>query len=88
MKVIAGNLDGSELCIGDLPARLILTRIDLGANLKSFARCGCGYQVDDDLVAYQWLAAPVQGDEREHAMLDLVPLGSTWWKVAHPDGQI
>jgi len=31
-------------------------------------------QIDDHLIADQRLGAPVQGDEREQAMLDLVPL--------------
>lgn len=31
-------------------------------------------QLDDDLMSYQGLAAPVLGDERKEAMLDFVPL--------------
>ena len=52
MKVIAVNLDGGELCISYLDARLGFSRVDFSTNVESFAGCGCSDQVDDDLVAH------------------------------------
>ena len=31
-------------------------------------------EIDDGFIIHQWTAAPVQTDEREEAMFDLVPL--------------
>jgi hypothetical protein len=43
-------------------------------------------QFDDDLMADQRLAAPISGDERKQAVLDLVPLAGAGRQVAHGDG--
>src|SRR5689334_6634228 len=43
-------------------------------------------QVDDGLVGAQWTAAPVDGDEREQPVLDLVPLAGSRREVADADG--
>ena len=88
MEIIAGDLDGGELYISDLDALLVFSRIDFSTDFESFAGCGCSDQVDDDLVAHQGLTTPIQADERKQAMLNLIPLGSAWWKVAYPDGQV
>src|SRR5262245_36163017 len=46
-----------------------------------------GNQIDNHLVAYERLAAPVLADEGEQPMLDLVPLARPWWEVGHGDLQ-
>jgi len=46
---------------------------------------GCGDQLDDHLITDERLAAPVAGDEREQAMLDLVPLARARQQATHGD---
>jgi len=43
----------------------------------------CCYQLDDHLVTDQWATTPVHRDEREQAVLDLVPLARARREVAH-----
>jgi hypothetical protein len=74
MEVMAAEVDGLEFGVGDLDAGGIAVWIELAANLEAGIGCGGGDQFDDDLMADQRLAAPVSGDERKQAVLDLVPL--------------
>jgi hypothetical protein len=71
---MAGETDGFEFGVGDLDAGRVGVWIELAANLEAGLSCGGGDQFDDDLMADQRLAAPVSGDERKQAVLDLVPL--------------
>src|SRR5262249_36762346 len=42
-------------------------------------------QINDSLIADQRSSPPVLGDERKHAMLDLVPFAGTWRKMRDMD---
>ena len=86
MEVVAGEVDGAHLGVGHLDAGGIGVLIELAANREAGLGGRRGDQLDDDLVADEWFAAPIAGDEREQAMLDLVPLACTGRQVTHGDG--
>ena len=46
---------------------------------------GGGDQIDDDAIADERFGAPVAADEREQAVLDLIPLAGARGKVADRD---
>ena len=74
MKVVAGEIDGFDLVVRHFEAGGIGVWVEFAAHFEAGCRRCCGDQLDDDLMADERLAAPVAGDEREQAMLDLVPL--------------
>ena len=61
--------------------------VDGAGERETTARGRCGDELDDHLVGQQRLAAPVLGDEREHAMLDAVPLAGAGRVMGDADGQ-
>src|SRR5215471_3103308 len=86
MEVMADEIDGFDLCVGDLYAGWIGVLIELTVNLEAGLGCGGGDELDDCLIAYERLAAPVLSDERKQAMFDLVPFAGAGRQVAHGDG--
>ncbi len=58
----------------------------MAAKREAGGRGRCGDELDDHLVGEQRLAAPVPGDEREHAMLDAVPLAGVGRMMRNADG--
>ena len=86
MEVVAGEVDGIHFGVGHLDAGRIGVLIELATNLQTGLGRRCGDQLDDDLMADERFAAPVAGDEREQAMLDLVPLAGAGGQVTHRDG--
>jgi hypothetical protein len=83
---VAGEVEVAHFCIGHLDAGGIGVLIEFATNLQTCRRRRRGDQLDDDLMADERLAAPVSGNEREEAMLDLVPLAGAGWQVTHGDG--
>src|SRR5271165_5343511 len=77
MELFPSKLKFGHLLVGNSEALLIDISVDLAFYGQAGRRCGCGDEVNDDLVADQRLAAPVLADEREQAMLDLVPFTGT-----------
>jgi len=69
---VRGQVDGGELRDGDLDALGIFVLVELCAHLQAGVRGG-GDELDDRAIAAQRLAAPVDRDEREQPVLDLVP---------------
>ena len=47
-----------------------------------------GNKIDDGTVVRQGPTSPVGGDEREEAMLDLVPFAGAWRKMTRRDRQV
>jgi len=85
---MSDDVDGCEFVVGDLDASRVPCRIELAMDRQAcFRRRRCGDELNDHLMAYERLAAPVAGDEREHPMLDLVPLVCPWRQVATRDGE-
>ena len=86
MEVVGSEVEGIHFDVGHLDAGRIGVLIEFAPNLQTGVRRRRGDQLDDDLMADERLAAPVAGDEREQAMLDLVPLAGTGRQVTHGDG--
>ncbi len=80
---VGGEVDGGELLVGDFDAFGIFVLIQLGAHLEAGCSCRCCNQLDDRAVAAQGLAPPVDGDEREETMLDLVPFAGAGRQVTN-----
>ena len=68
--------------VEDLGAFGIFIFVELGAYFEAGIGCGRGNQLDDRAIASQRLAAPIDRDEREQAMLDLVPFAGAGWQLA------
>ena len=83
---MAGEVDGIHFDVGHLDTGRIGVLIELVTNLETGLCCRCGDQLDDDPMADERFAAPVAGDEREQAMLDLVPLAGAGRQVTYGDG--
>ena len=82
VEVVALNVDDIHLGIGDPDAGGIAVGVDLALHLEAGSGRGGGNQLDDGLVADERPAAPVLRDEREEAMLDLVPFAGARWEMA------
>ena len=52
----------------------VLSLVQARLHLQAALRFGGGDEIDDDLMTSERLSAPVHGDVRKQAMLDLVPL--------------
>src|SRR6266568_2442411 len=86
VEVVTGEVDGLHVGIGHLDAGRISVLIEFATNLQTGLRCRCCDELDDDLMADERFAAPVAGDEREEAMLDLVPFAGARRQMTHGDG--
>jgi hypothetical protein len=63
VEVVAVQVDGGQFLVGDFDALGIVALVELGVDAQPGVGRRCGDRVDDDLVADQWPAAPVLGDE-------------------------
>src|SRR6266480_6146962 len=79
------DVDGGHFLIRDYDGVRIAPGVELTVDGETGSSGGGRYQVDDDTVAYQWLGAPVLRDEREQAMLNLVPFAGAGRKVTDGD---
>ena len=79
------DIDGRHLGVGDGDALWIEIVVDLAADGEAGLGGGCGDQVDDDAIADEGFGAPVLTDEREQAVLDLVPLAGARRQVVDDD---
>ena len=85
MKVVTIQANGCEFIVGYLDAFWVRIGIQLRSHLQALlGRCCCD-QVDDDLMADQGLAPPVEADVREQSMFDFVPLAGPRREMADPD---
>ncbi len=69
MKIVAPDVDGGHFVIGDLNAFLIEIMIKIAGDREAVFSRGRADQLDDDLVADQWLAAPVLRDVGKETVL-------------------
>ena len=74
MEVMAVEIDASHFGIGNLETGGISVGIDLATDFEAGVGGSGGDQLNDDLMADEGPAAPVLCDQREQAVLDLVPL--------------
>jgi len=86
MERMRADANLRELLIGYLDTGLVRFGIDCGLYLKPLAGSCVTDQFNNSFDRNQWFAAPVQRDEREKAMFDLIPLAGARWKMT--DGQL
>ena len=87
MELFSPKLEFGHLLVGNLEALQIDIGVDLAFHGQAGRRCGCGDEVDDDLMADEWLATPVLADEREETVFYLVPLAGARREVTDGDFQ-
>ena len=68
------GLEGVHVAIGDCPAGRVVVVIELAPDPQAGPRRRRGGELDDDLVADEWLASPALADRGKEPVLDLVPL--------------
>ena len=85
MESIALDAYGGNFGVRHFSAYGVWILVDHGSNLQAALGGGCCDELDDDFVTDQRLPAPVLGNERKHAVLDLVPFARSWWKVTDGD---
>ena len=84
---MAGEGEGGDLGVGDFDAFGIFVFIQFGAHFEAGLGRRCCDELDDDLMADERFATPVSSDEREQAMLDLVPFAGAGRQVTYGDGK-
>ena len=87
MEFFSLKLKLRHLLVGNLEAPLVGICVDLAFYGQARRRCGGGDEVDDDLVANEWLATPVLADEGEKTVFDLVPFAGSRREVTDRDFQ-
>src|ERR1035437_208387 len=88
VEFVAHDVHGSEFVVGYFDAGRVGHGIELATDLETGSGGGCGDQLHDPLMADERLSPPVAGDEREEAMLDLVPLAGAGRQVTDGDRDI
>ena len=85
MKIGTGDVDGSHLLVGDSDALGVGVGVEFAVHGKARISGGGADQINDDTLADQRLGPPVHADEREQAVLDLVPLARAGRQVVNHD---
>src|SRR4029077_7740382 len=85
MELGGFDFDRGEFGGGDEDALRIARLIEFAANGKSRIGLGGADQIDDHTVADEGLGTPVDRDEGEHAVLDLIPLAGAGRQVVDFD---
>src|SRR3990172_7206167 len=83
VEAVTFQVDTLHLLVRDAPAGGVCSAIQTTDDLKALRGRRPSDQVDDRLVVAQRLAPPVRGDEREEAMLDLVPPAGARREMTH-----
>jgi len=83
VEAVGFQVDRLHLLVGDPPPRGVFSAAQTTDDLQALCgRCPRD-QVGDRLVVAQRFAPPSRGDEREEAMLDLVPLAGARQEMTH-----
>src|SRR5271156_5816292 len=85
MEVMAMEIEGVHLGVGNFDALRIGVDVEFAAYGQAGVGVGGSDQLDDGLVAEQRPAAPVLSDEREETMFDLVPFAGSGRQMADGD---
>src|SRR5689334_12844222 len=83
VEFIVRDVDRVHLLVGHLDAFRVQVGVDLAADLQAGVGRRGADELDDDLMADQWFATPVHGDEGEQAVLNPVPLAGAGRQVGH-----
>src|SRR5262245_28417512 len=82
MELVSFDLQRAKFLVGDLLAGRIAATVESRTYDETTSVGRVADQVDDRLVGSQRSAAPVDRDEGEEPVLDLVPLARTWRGLA------
>src|ERR1700752_1319570 len=85
---MAGQVEAIDFRVLDFDPLWIFVFVQLCTHLEPGFRRGRRDQLDDGAIAAQRLASPIDRDEREKAMLYLVPLRGARRQVTDRDGQL
>jgi hypothetical protein len=85
VPLVGLDVDRFELLRGDLLSGRVAPAIETSANHETTSVRSVRDEIDDRLVAAQRTPPPVDRDEREQSVLDLVPLAGTGREVADAD---
>src|ERR1700754_4977254 len=88
VELVSLDVQRTEFLGRDLLAGWIAATIEPRADDETASVGGVADQVDDGLVGPQGTTAPVDRDEREQPVLDLVPLAGARRKVADVDREV
>ena len=81
-------LHGVHFCIRDFATFLVALSVKFALDFKSSACPGSLDQINHRLVGVQRFVSPIDRDEREQPMLNLVLTTRPWRKVARRDRQL
>ena len=81
------DVEGLHLVVGHDDALGIGFVVEFASNGQAGVGGRRADQVDDDAIADERFGAPVLGDEREQAMLDLVPFAGSRRQMMNFDGE-
>ena len=87
MPVVSGEGDGGEFGVADRDAFGVFGRVVVGLDGEPGFGGGGGDELDDGAHGGEGPASPVESDEAEHAVFDLVPFRGAGRVVAYGDGQ-
>src|SRR4030042_2091182 len=87
VKSVGDQSDTPHLLIADGDLLGIMLRVEHATNLQAGRRARVRDQVDDRGMGQQRPTPPALADEREQAMLDLIPLAGPRRQMTDMDGQ-
>ena len=71
-----------------IEAGWIVSAVEVGRHRQTSLGSGGTKEVENFLIAVQWLGGPVLGDFGKQAMFDGIPFGSASWIVGYRHGEI
>jgi len=77
------QIDRFHFLVAYLAPFLMFVRVEFAFHFEPRAGFRRTDEIDDRLIRAQWLTPPVDGNEGEQAMFDLVPLARSGWEVTH-----
>jgi len=87
MEFVGDKIDCGHFRVADFSSDTVFPSIKPTDHCQSLDRSRSGDKPDYRLIVAQRFPSPVGGDEREEAVLDLVPLARSRREVTHGNGQ-
>src|SRR6266568_2091042 len=87
VKLMGLDVETRHLLLGDLDALLVVSEVKIGVDAQTVRGCCVRYEINNDIQVREWSAPPVSRDVAEQAVLNLVPLAGSRWKVVDMNHQ-
>ena len=87
MEVVTGEIERREIGIRCFHSFRIFVLVQFSPHRQAGSGRGCGDELDDRLKTSQRLSEPVDRQEREKAVFDLIPFAGAGRQMADRDGQ-